>query len=133
MMSYYLDKTMGYGGEHSGFKALKEYFFSMKSLVSFRDEHVLIGRVLLVVIAIALLLTFIDRIRRIYRFRKMQGEERLWTKIVTRDDQFLIMAFILNRQNSPFLNGSIYGCAIMFRTLLSRLHLHHTEPNTITT
>lgn len=99
MMSYYLDKTIGYGSSHSGFEELMEYFLSMRSLVSFRDEHILIGRVLLVALAIALLLTFIDRARQVYRFRSSSAsdapEERLWTKIVTRKDQFLIMAVIL--------------------------------------
>ncbi|MFC1712067.1 hypothetical protein ACFL6S_00295 [Candidatus Poribacteria bacterium] len=99
MMSYYLDKTIGYGGNHKGFEWLRNYFFSMKSLVSFRDDHILIGRVLLVVLAIAFLLTFIDRVRQIHKFRSSlesnAAKEHLWTKIVIKKDQFLIMAVVL--------------------------------------
>ena len=48
MISYILDRPRR-GSGHRGFEWLNEYFFSMKSLVSFRDEHILIGRVLLAV------------------------------------------------------------------------------------
>ena len=98
MISYYLGRPRG-GGDHKGFEWLKEYFFSMKSLVSFRDGHILIGRVLLVVFAIAFLLTLVDRVRHVYKFRRSaesEGtKERLWTRIVSRRDQFLLMAIIL--------------------------------------
>ena len=98
MISYFLDRPRRAGG-HKGFEWLKEYFFSMKSLVSFRDEHILIGRVLLVVFAVAFLLTLIERIRHVYRFsRSSESEdtnERLWTKIVNSRDLFLLLAIIL--------------------------------------
>ena len=95
MFSYYLSKR-GKGGDHRGFEWLKDYFLSMKSLVAFRDDHILIGRVLLVVFAIAFLLTVIDRVRQIYDWRRSKElerpGERLWTSIVTRRDGFLLMA-----------------------------------------
>ena len=98
MISYYLDRPRR-GGGHRGLEWLKEYFFSMKSLVSFRDEHILIGRVLLAVFAIAFLLTLIDRVWHVYRFCKSSEsedtKERLWTRIVSRRDLFLLMAIIL--------------------------------------
>ena len=67
MISYYLDRPRGDDG-HRDFEWLTEYFFSMKSLVAFRDEHILIGRALFVVFAAALLLTLIDRVRHVYKF-----------------------------------------------------------------
>ncbi len=95
MFAYYLTKR-GKGGNHKGFEWLKDYFLSMKSLVAFRDDHILIGRVLLVVFAIAFLLTVIDRVRQIYDWRRSKElerpGERLWTSIVTRRDGFLLMA-----------------------------------------
>ena len=98
MTSYFLDRPHR-GGGHKGFEWLIEYFFSMKSLVSFRDEHILIGRVLLAVFAITLLLTLIDRVRQVYRFRRLSKSEdtneRLWTRIVRRTDLFLLLAIIL--------------------------------------
>ena len=98
MISYFLDRPHR-GGGHRGFEWLSEYFFSMKSLVSFRDEHILIGRVLLVVFAVAFLLTLIERVRHVYRFRRSSesedAHERLWTRIVRRRDLFLLLAIIL--------------------------------------
>lgn len=98
MISYFLDRPRRAGG-HKGFEWLNEYFFSMKSLVSFRDEHILIGRVLLVVFAMAFLLTLIDRVRHVYRFSRSpeseDAHERLWPRIVTRNDVFLLLAIIL--------------------------------------
>ena len=71
----------------------------MGSIVSFRDDHILIGRILLIFLAVAFLLTIIDRIRRVYNFRRSSGsegaKERLWTKIVSKSDQFPLMAAIL--------------------------------------
>ena len=45
----------------------------MKSLVYFRDEHILIGRILLVVFAVAFVLTIADRVRQVYRLREIIG------------------------------------------------------------
>ena len=98
MISYFLDRPRRVGG-HKDFEWLSEYFFSMKSLVSFRDEHILIGRVLLVVFAAASLLTLIDRGRNVYRFSRLseseRTKERLWTRVVRKTDLFLLLATIL--------------------------------------
>ena len=96
---FYLSDTYGGDGAHKGFEWLNDYFFSMKSLVSFRDDHVLIGRVLLVFFAIAFVLTVINRIRQFYQFRESEEwketGERFWTRVVSRMDGFLIMAVLI--------------------------------------
>ena len=96
---FYLSSTHGSDGNHKGFEWLNDYFFSMKSLVSFRDDHVLIGRVLLVFFAVAFVLTIINRIRRYYQFHESEEwketGERLWTRVVTQMDGFLIMAVFI--------------------------------------
>ena len=96
---FYLSNTHGTDGDHKGFDWLNDYFFSMKSLVSFRDDHVLIGQMLLVFFAIALVLTVINRIRQYRQFRE-SGEwketgERLWTRAVNQMDGFLLMAVLI--------------------------------------
>ncbi len=101
MFSYYFYLTNTHGGNsnHKGFEWVTDYFFGMKSLVSFRDDHVLIGRVLLVFFAIAIVLTIINRIRASYQFRKSEAwketGERLWTRVVTQMDGFLIMSVFI--------------------------------------
>ena len=96
---FYLSNAHGGDGEHKGLEWLNDYFFSMKSLVSFRDDHVLIGQVLLVFFAIAFVLTVINRISQCYQFRKSEEwketGERLWTRVVTQLDAFLIMAIFI--------------------------------------
>ena len=96
---FYLTNTHGSDGDHKGFEWLNDYFFSMKSLVSFRDDHVLIGRVLLVLFAVAFVLTIISRIRQYYQFHESEEwketGERLWTRVVTQMDGFLIMAVFI--------------------------------------
>ena len=96
MFSYYLylSNTHGNDGDYRGFEWLIDYFLSMKSLVSFRDEHVLIGRVLLTFFAIAFVLTVINRVR-IYQKELDTSDERLWTRILTQMDGFLIMAALV--------------------------------------
>ena len=101
LFSYYFYLTNTHGGDsnHKGLEWLNDYFFSMKSLVAFRDDHILIGRVLLVFLAIAFVLTVINRVRQCYQFRvsevwKETGE-RLWTRVVTQMDGFLIMAVLI--------------------------------------
>ena len=101
LFSYYFYLTNTHGGDsnHKGLEWLNDYFFSMKSLVAFRDDHILIGRVLLVFLAIAFLLTVINRIRQCYQFRASEvwkeTGERLWTRVVTQMDGFLIMAVLI--------------------------------------
>ena len=96
---FYLTNAHGVDGNHKGFEWLNDYFFSMKSLVSFRDDHVLIGRVLLVFFAIAFVLTVINRIWQCYQFRKSEEwketGEQFWMRIVTRMDGFLLMAIFI--------------------------------------
>ena len=96
---FYLTNTHGSDGNHKGFDWLNDYFFGMKSLVSFRDDHILIGQVLLVFFAIAFVLTVINRIWQYYQFRESEAwketGERLWTRIVTQMDGFLIMAILI--------------------------------------
>ena len=96
---FYLSNAHGSDGEHKGFAWLTDYFFAMKSLVSFRDDHVLIGRVLLGLFAIAFVITVINRIWQCYQFRESEEwketGERLWTRVVTQMDGFLIMAVLI--------------------------------------
>ena len=96
---FYLSNTHGGDSNHKGFEWLNDYFFGMKSLVSFRDDHVLIGRVLLVFFAIAFVFTVINRIRQCYQFRKSEEwketGERLWNRVVTQMDGFLIMSVLI--------------------------------------
>ena len=96
---FYLSNAHGTDSNHKGFEWLNDYFFSMKSLVSFRDDHVLIGRVLLVFFAIAFVLTVINRIWQCYQFRESEEwketGERLWTRVVTQMDGFLIMSALI--------------------------------------
>ena len=101
LFSYYFYLTNAHGGEgnHKGFEWLNDYFFSMKSLVSFRDDHILIGRVLLVFFAVAFVVTVIHRIGQCYQFRESEEwketGERIWTRAVTHTDGFLIMAIAI--------------------------------------
>ena len=101
LFSYYFYLSNAHGGEgnHKGVEWLNDYFFGMKSLVSFRDDHVLIGRVLLVFFAIAFVLTVINRVRQYHRFRESEEwketGERFWTRVVTQMDGFLIMSVLI--------------------------------------
>ena len=96
---FYLSNTHGGNSEHKGFEWLNDYFFGMKSLVSFRDDHVLIGRVLLVFFAVAFVLTVVNRVRLYHRFRESEEwketGERFWTRVVTQMDGFLIMSVLI--------------------------------------
>ena len=98
LLTYYLVKREG-GGFHRSFEGLMKYFLSVGSIVSFRDDHVLIGNFLLTVLAIAFLLTVIDRIRRVYARRASSESEsecsRSIATIVARTDAFLLVALIL--------------------------------------
>ena len=96
---FYLSSTHGTDGDHKGVQWLNDYFFSMKSLVSFRDDHVLIGRMLLAFFAVILVITIINRIWQYYQFRESEEwketGERLWTRAVTQMDGFLLMAVLI--------------------------------------
>ena len=101
LFSYYFYLSNAHGGDsnHKGFEWLNDYFFGMKSLVSFRDDHVLIGRVLLVFFAVAFVLTVVNRVRQYHRFRESEEwketGERFWTRVVTQMDGFLIMSVLI--------------------------------------
>ena len=101
LFSYYFYLSNAHGGdsEHKGFEWLNDYFFGMKSLVSFRDDHVLIGRVLLVFFAVAFVFTVVNRVRQYQRFRESEEwketGERFWTRVVTQMDGFLIMSVLI--------------------------------------
>ena len=101
LFSYYFYLSNNHGGNsnHKGFEWLNDYFFGMKSLVSFRDDHVLIGRVLLLFFAIAIVLTITNRIWQCYKFHKSEAwketGERLWTRAVSQMDGFLIMSVVI--------------------------------------
>lgn len=101
LFSYYFYLTNNHGGNsnHKGVEWVMDYFFGMKSLVSFRDDHVLIGQVLLVFFAIAIVLTIINRIWEWYQFRASEAwketGERLWTRAITQMDGFLIMSVVI--------------------------------------
>ena len=101
MFSYYFYLANEHGGNsnYKGLEWLNDYFFSMKSLVAFRDDHILIGRVLLGFLAIVFVLTVINRIRQCYQFHKSEEwketGERLWTRVITPMDGFLIMAIFI--------------------------------------
>ena len=92
---FYLSNAHGSDGEHKGFEWLTDYFFAMKSLVSFRDDHVLIGRVLLGLFAIAFVITVINRIRQCHQKELGERGERLWTRAVIQTDGFLLMAVFI--------------------------------------
>ena len=98
LLTYYLVKREG-GGFHRSFEGLLQYFLSVGSIVSFRDAHVLIGNLLLTLLAIAFLLTIIDRIRRIHAYRALTGPENGGysgaAAIVARTDAFLLIALML--------------------------------------
>ena len=98
LLTYYLVKREG-GGFHRSFGGLMEYFLSIGSIVSFRDTHTLIGNLLLTVLAIAFLLTVVDRIRKVYARRAASNSESRGyagvTTIVSRTDAFLLIALIL--------------------------------------
>ncbi len=98
LLTYYLVKREG-GGFHRSFEGLMKYFLSVGSIVSFRDDHVLIGNLLLAVLTIAFLFTVIDRFRKVYAMRnaselKSRGVRGI-AVIATRTDGFLLVALIL--------------------------------------
>ena len=97
-LTYYLVKQEG-GGFHRSFEGLMKYFLSVGSIISFRDAHMLIGNLLLAVLAIAFLLTVIDKIRKINVYRNASESEnggyRSATVILDRADVFLLVTIIL--------------------------------------
>ena len=101
LFSYYFYLSNKYGSDSydKGFEWKNAYFFSMKSLVSFQEDQVLIGRVLLVFFAIVFVLTVIHRDRQLHQFRTSEEwketGERLWARAVTQMDGFLLMSVLI--------------------------------------
>ena len=98
LLTYYLVKREG-GGFHRSFEGLMKYFLSVGSIVSFRDDHVLIGNLLLALLTLAFLFTIIDRIRKVSVLRGASKSENVGyggaTAIINRADAFLCIALIL--------------------------------------
>ena len=103
-LSYYLSNAIGYERNYWDLKALREYFFGNKSLVYFRDDHILIMRILLIFLLVAFLLTLWDKLVTVYRARRTatsanlssdRTAERLWLRLIDGKEQFLLMAGIL--------------------------------------
>ncbi len=97
MLAYYLYlvKAHGSDGDYRGIGWLVNYFFSMKSLVSFRDEHILIGQMLLLVFGIVFVISVLNKIR-MYKNELNTVPQRFWSSIVTKTDAFLILAIIVS-------------------------------------
>ena len=91
LLTYYLVKREG-GGFHRSFEGLMKYFLSVGSIVSFRDDHVLIGNLLLALLTLAFLFTVIDRIRKVYILRGASKSGNVGyggaTAIINRADAF---------------------------------------------
>jgi|AntAceMinimDraft_17_1070374.scaffolds.fasta_scaffold05231_2 hypothetical protein len=98
-MSYYLSSSCGDDRVYRNLELLKEYLFDMRSLVYFRDDYIIIGRILLYCLVVAFLLTILYRIREVYKFRKLSQsivqKERLWTKIINGNEIFLLLSAFL--------------------------------------
>jgi hypothetical protein len=94
LFSYSQASTHGARRNHRDFGELWEYFLELKSIVFFRDDHILIGRAILVLLAVVFVLTLWSRIRQILSFRTSSARttQRLWTKIITEKEQFLLWA-----------------------------------------
>ena len=97
LFSYSQASTQGARGNYRDFGELWEYFFDLKSIVFFRDDHILIGRTILVLLAVVFALTLWHRIREIQRFRNsaVALTQRLWPTIINGKEQFLLWAIAL--------------------------------------
>ena len=112
MFSYYLDRR-GPGGDYHSFEELTDYCLSMKSLVAFRDDHIIIGQLLLAVFAVALVITLLKRLQQIQTVLRDKTEglvatRPIWALLVRPEDGFLLMAIILMVMYYP-LPWSKYG------------------------
>ena len=97
MFSYYLERR-GSSSRYHSFEELTDYFLSMKSLVAFRDDHIIIGQLLLAVFAMALVITLLTRLQKI-QTRISDKIDRptqpIWSLLIRPEDGFLLMAIIL--------------------------------------
>ncbi len=64
-LTYYLTKTSGYGKNYRKLAWLNEYFFNLKSLVYFREDHIWIGRLLFGLLFFLFFLTLWQRVKSI--------------------------------------------------------------------
>ena len=94
-LSYYLDRR-GSEDVYRSFEQLTNYSLSMKSLVAFRDHHILVGQILLAVFGIAFLYALINRAQKIReRIREKTGGEPFWRLVLRPEDACLLMALML--------------------------------------
>ena len=89
MLAYYLSSTVGYQQNHWQFTHLLEYFFNMKSMVYYSDKHIIVGQLVLVMLAIAFLLTVWDRIQRVIH---RERDQPIWVSVIDGKEQFLLAA-----------------------------------------
>ena len=89
-LTYYFSKTQGYGRNYRKLSWLNEYFFNLKSLVYFRNNHIWIGQFLFVVLAVLL---FCSLWRRGTKFLGKSSAETRFSFEST--DLFLVMFLIL--------------------------------------
>ena len=88
MLSYYLDGR-GSEGTYRSFEQLTNYFLSIKSLVAFRDNHILVGQILLAVFGIAFLYTLINRAQKIRdSVKEKTGKKPFWRLVLRPEDAF---------------------------------------------
>ena len=133
MFSYYLS-TSGYERRGPDVETLKKYLFDNKSLVYFRDNHILIMHIMLGFLAVVFLLTLWDRIITVYKCRRAGAssevnsdatKERLWTKIINGKEQFLLMAGILTIIFFTAPQGFYYNDRIMGGSMINdRIHIY---------
>ncbi|RKU31287.1 hypothetical protein C6497_02005 [Candidatus Poribacteria bacterium] len=90
---YLADKHVNKG--YKGFEWLWDYFLSMKSLVSFRDEHILIGQTLLLVLTIAFILTIIYRIFDTTKNEESKSNNPKWTLYIMEADGLFILSMLI--------------------------------------
>ena len=88
---YLADKHVNKG--YKGFEWLLDYFFSMKSLVSFRDEHILIGQALLAVFIIVFILTIIYRLIQKTEIYDANKPDR--RNYILETDSFLVLSMLI--------------------------------------
>ena len=97
MFSYYLERS-GSNGRYHSFEKLTDYFLSMKSLVAYRDDHVIIGQLLLAIFAVVFVITAFRRLQKIRTKIKSKMERpkhEIWFLLIRPTDGFLLMAIIL--------------------------------------
>ena len=71
----------------------------MRSLVVFRDDHILVGRILLAVLAITFLITIWVKVRTLYWHVQLpesnRSDKSWWALVVDQDIQFVLLTIVL--------------------------------------